>query len=72
MKTTLRSIKGDVVMISGCKDSQYSYDAYNPGMGSSGMCSYALIKALGSDLQPPTYRDQLKNGSQVARISQPS
>ena len=61
MQTTLiRSIKGDVVMIAGCKDSQYSYDAYNPGLGSSGMCSYALVKALGSDeQQQPTYRDAL-------------
>ena len=47
-------------MIAGCKDSQVSYDSYNPGSGSSGMCSYALVKALGSGAQQqPTYRDAL-------------
>ena len=57
-KEQKRSIKGDVVMIAGCKDNQYSADGYNPGFGRSGACSYALVKALGCGGNP-TYKDLL-------------
>ena len=54
----LRSIKGDVVMIAGCKDSQYSWSVKHPGTGWSSVCSDALVKALGCGGNP-TYKDLL-------------
>ena len=61
-----RSIKGDVVMIAGCKDNKFSYYGYVPDFGRSGMCSSALVKALGSGGQP-SYKDLLAKMRETVR-----
>ena len=57
-------------MIAGCKDSQYSYDGYNSGLGSSdsGWCSSALVKALGS-VSNPTYKGLLAAMRETVKAS---
>ena len=57
---------GDVVMIAGSKDSQYSWYGNHPGMGRSGACSYALVKALDSDGNP-SYKDLLASMRESVR-----
>ena len=47
-------------MIAACKDSQSSVDAYIPGSGNSGACSYAFVKALNCDGNP-SYIDLLNS-----------
>ena len=45
-------------MIAACKDSQSTTDDYIPGFGNTGICSYALHKAL-SRGGNPTYKEVL-------------
>ena len=48
-------------MISACKDSQFSMDAYIPGSGNSrGACTNAFVKALNCD-KNPSYIDLLNS-----------
>ena len=46
-------------MIAACKDDQSTPDAYIPGFGNTGKCSYALYKALINRGGNPTYKEAL-------------
>ena len=54
----IRSIRGEVVMIAACNDDQSTPDTNIPGFGKTGICSYALHRALGNG-RNPTYRELL-------------
>jgi len=51
--------RGDVILISGCKDEETSTDAVLAGKASGAM-TYALIRALQAKTEPITYGDMLK------------
>lgn len=55
-----KSTYADVVMFSGCKDSQTSADTFVGGVGATGAMSYALIKAL-TDQPHQTYLSLLSH-----------
>ncbi|KAJ9048574.1 Ca(2+)-dependent cysteine protease [Entomophthora muscae] len=49
----------DVIMFSGCKDSQTSADAHESGVGHIGAMSFALIKVLSSNPHGLSYIELL-------------
>jgi len=52
--------RGDVILISGCKDEETSTDAVMAGKASGAM-TYALVRALQSKTEPISYADMLKD-----------
>ncbi|KAJ1908590.1 Ca(2+)-dependent cysteine protease [Tieghemiomyces parasiticus] len=62
----LKSSMGDVIMFSGCEDSQTSADTYNYAVGNTGAMSHALISVLRSNHRQ-TYSQVLTNVRQFLR-----
>lgn len=56
-----RSTQAEVVMFSGCKDSQTSADTFISGVGSTGAMSFAFIKAMSVNGGQHSYLTLLQN-----------